>query len=196
MFRWFVLATLVACLSISIHYRRRARKQGETIPRSREQPHLVTARALLGIPLWGAIFAYVLNPRWMEWASLASPAWTRWVGVGLGLLSVPATYWVFSSLGKNVSETILTKEHHELVTHGAYRWIRHPLYTTGITLILGIGLAAANWLILLLGLIALASIRLAVIPLEEERLVATFGDDYRAYARRTGAMLPRIPTPR
>ncbi|MDH3208679.1 MAG: isoprenylcysteine carboxylmethyltransferase family protein, partial [Gemmatimonadota bacterium] len=115
-----------------------------------------------------------------------------WVGVGLGILSVPAAYWVFSSIGQNVSETVLTKEHHELVTHGPYHWIRHPLYTMGLALLGGIGLMAANWFILLYCLVALIAVRMVVIPREESALIATFGDRYRDYMGRTGAMVPKL----
>ena len=119
---------------------------------------------------------------------------TRMVAVGgrwPGGSHVPAAYWVFSSLGRNVSETVLTKEHHELVTHGVYHWIRHPLYTTAIALILAIGLMAANWFILLFALIALVSIRVVVVPVEEQALLTTFGDEYRDYMQRTARLLPR-----
>ena len=191
MFRWFVLATLIGCLSISVTYRRRARREGETIPRRREKPLLLAGRAVVAVPLFGAILAYLVDPRWMVWASFAPPVWSRWVGVGLGVLTVPAVYWVFSSLGRNVSETVLTKEHHALVTHGVYHWIRHPLYTTAIALILAIGLIAANWFILLFALIALVSIRVVVVPVEEQALLTTFGDEYRDYMQRTGRLLPR-----
>ena len=192
MFRWFALACLVGCLGISAYHRWRARREGETIPRSRESPLLVAGRALVALPMFGAIFAYLVNPRWLTWSSYAAPVWSRWVGVGLGVLAIPAAYWVFSSLGRNVTETVLTKEHHELVTEGPYRWIRHPLYATGIALVLAIGLMAANWLILLFAVITLASIRLVVVPVEEGALLAKFGDEYREYVRRTGCLLPRL----
>ena len=191
MFRWFALAILMGCLSISVNYRRRARREGETIPRRREKPLLLAGCAVVAVPLFGAILTYLVDPRWMVWASFAPPVWSRWVGVGLGVLTVPAAYWVFSSLGRNVSETVLTKEHHELVTHGVYHWIRHPLYTTAIALILAIGLMAANWFILLFALIALVSIRVVVVPVEEQALLTTFGDEYRDYMQRTGRLLPR-----
>jgi protein-S-isoprenylcysteine O-methyltransferase Ste14 len=196
MFRWFALVALVGCLSISAYYRRRARLQGETIPRRRETRLLLAGRALVALPLFVAILTYLVNPPWMAWAELPLPTWTRWVGVALGLVTVPAAHWVFTSLGRNVSETVLTKSHHELVTSGPYRWIRHPLYTTGIALVLAIGVMAASWFILLFGLIALASIRLVVIPLEERELVTTFGQEYRDYMQRTGRLLPRPLGPR
>jgi len=192
MFRWFALAAFVGCLSISAFYRHRARLESETIRRRRESTLLLAGRALVALPLLLAVLAYLVNPRWMAWASLALPLWARWVGVVLGLLTVPVAHWVFRSLGRNVSETVLTKHHHELVTSGPYRWIRHPLYTTGITLVLAIGLMAASWFILLFGCIVLAAIRLVVVPLEERELVTKFGRAYREYMQRTGGLLPRI----
>jgi protein-S-isoprenylcysteine O-methyltransferase Ste14 len=103
---------------------------------------------------------------------------------------VPSVYWVLTTLGSNVSETVLTKPGHRLVTTGPYRWVRHPLYTTAIALFLGIGLMAANWFILLWTVVAAIAVRLVVIPREEAQLVAAFGEDYRRYRRDTDALLP------
>ena len=192
MFRWFALAALVGCLGISVYFRRRARREGETIPRRQEGAGLMAGRGLVALPLLAAILAYLVNPRWMAWASYPAPPWSRWGGVVLGLVTVPTAYWVFRSLGRNVSETVFTKEHHELVTHGPYRWVRHPLYANGIALLFAIGLMAANWLILLLTLIALLAIRLVVVPMEERELLVKFGAVYRAYMGRTGGLWPRL----
>jgi len=192
MFRWFALTAFVGCLGISGFYRRRARLQGETIARRREAPVLILGRALLALPLFGSIFLYLLNPRWMAWAELPLPIWVRWAGVVVGLLAVPAALWVFRSIGRNVSETVLTKSDHALVTTGPYRWIRHPLYTTGASLLLAIGLMAANWFMLLFGLLVAVSVRWVVIPLEEQELVKKFGEQYRTYMQRTGRLLPRM----
>jgi protein-S-isoprenylcysteine O-methyltransferase Ste14 len=75
---------------------------------------------------------------------------------------------------------------------GPYRWVRHPLYTTGIALFVAVGLMAANWFILGMALIALIAIRTVVVPREERELVARFGAGYEEYRRRTGAMTPRV----
>src|SRR5262245_1941041 len=131
----------------------------------------------------------------MAWASLPLPSWLRWLGVGLGVLAVVAAHWVLSNLGRNVSETVLTKRDHELVTSGPYRWIRHPLYTTGITLFIALGLMAANGFVLAFALIALLTIRVIVVPQEEGSLLERFGAEYRNYRRRTGAMLPHLRSP-
>jgi protein-S-isoprenylcysteine O-methyltransferase Ste14 len=192
MFRWFALAVLVGSLTISTLFRHRARRQGETIRRRSERLPLRVGRVLIALPLFGAPILYILNPRWMAWASFEAPLWLRWLGVGLGICVVLLVHWVLGTLGRNVSETVLTKPQHELVTGGPYRWIRHPLYTTGITLFVALGLIAANWFILLFALLALLAIRLVVVPLEERELLARFGAEYEHYRRCTGAMWPRL----
>jgi len=195
-FRWFALASLVGCFGVSVYYRRRARVAGGAIPRGRERPLLILGRVAVALPLFLGVLTYVANPRWMAWSALALPAWVRWTGVVLGLAMVPAAYWAFRTLGRNVSETVLTREHHELVTTGPYRVIRHPLYAMGIGLFLAVGLMAASWFILLFALIVVASIRLVVVPLEERELEAKFGDAYRRYRERTGALVPRLTSGR
>lgn len=192
MFRWLALIALVGCLGISSYYRRRARREGGTIPRAQESVPLRVGRALIALPLFLGILLYIINPRWMAWAAVPMPSWMRWAGVVLGLLSVPGAYWVFTSIGRNVSETVLTKRDHELVTHGPYRWIRHPLYTNGIALLVAIGLMAANWFILGITLIGFLAIRFAVVPLEERELTSKFGADYVDYMKSTGRFLPRL----
>ena len=192
LFRWMPLAVLAATVTVSGYHRARARRESETIPRSRESGPLIAARLLVGLPLLLAIVTYVVAPARMAWASYSSPAWLRWLGVVLGIAVVPAAHWVLRSLGRNVSETVLTKSQHELVTSGPYRWIRHPLYTTGISLFAAIGLMNASWLILFLVLVIAVLMRIVVIPLEERQLLEKFGDEYRSYMARTGRLVPRL----
>ena len=193
MFRWFALAVLVAAIGVSGFHRRRARLRSGTIPRSRETSILIAGRLLVALPLFGGSIAYIINPAWTEWSSFEAPAWLRWIGVALGVCVVPAVHLVLTALGSNVSETVLVKERHELVTSaGPYRWIRHPLYTTGIALFVSLGLMASNWFILVMALIALVLIRVVVVPREEKELVTRFGSAYEVYQRRTGAMSPRL----
>jgi protein-S-isoprenylcysteine O-methyltransferase Ste14 len=192
MFRWLALAVLVGAATVSGYHRRQARIQGETIRRRREGLPLMGGRALVALPLFGGAAAYIVDPRSMAWASFEVPVWSRWLGVGLGLITVPTVHWVLGTLGHNVSATVLTKHQHELVMRGPYRWIRHPLYTTGVALFVALGLIAANWFILLFAILALVSIRLVIVPLEERELLARFGSEYQQYIGRTGAMLPRL----
>ena len=193
MLRWLALAVLAGAIAVSGFHRRRARQSSGTIPRSREAPSLIAGRLLVALPLFGGSVAYLMNPDWMAWSSFGAPEGLRWAGVVLGACVVPAVHWVLTALGSNVSETVLTKARHELVTSaGPYRWIRHPLYTTGIALFVAVGLMAANWFILGMAAIALIAIRTVVVPREERALIARFGAGYEEYRQRTGAMTPRV----
>jgi len=192
MFRWFALAVFIAALGISAWRRWLARRQMGSIPRGLEPPLLIAGRVFVAVPLFGGVVAYVANPGWMAWASVSVPFWVRWLGVALGVLTVPTIHWVLATLGANVSETILTKEHQTLVTAGPYRWVRHPLYSAGVALFLSIGLIAANWFIVLWATIAVMAVRLLVVPREEAQLVLKFGNDYRLYQSQTGSMMPPL----
>lgn len=190
MFRWVALAVLISTLGISAWQRSLARSRAGSIPRGRESPGLIASRLVVGLPLFGGVIAYLISPDWMAWASVGAPSWVRWLGVALGVSTIPTAYWVLAALGSNVSETVLTKEGQELVTGGPYRWVRHPLYSTGIGLFLGIALMAANAFILVWTVVALLGVRFGVVPREEAALISRFGDEYRRYRARTGALVP------
>ena len=192
MFRWLILAVLLSALTVSGYHRARARLGGETVARRREGPLFLALRLLMALALFGGILAHVVAPDRMTWASFEVPAALRWLGLGLGVLTVPGVHWVLNALGRNVTETVLTKERHELVTGGPYRWVRHPLYTTGLMLFLALGLMAGSWFVLLATVIAFAMLRLAVIPREEQALLAKFGEQYEAYMSRTGRLMPKM----
>jgi protein-S-isoprenylcysteine O-methyltransferase Ste14 len=192
MFRWLSLVVLAGALCVSGTLRHRARRSGQTISRRQEGGLWMAMRALVAVPLFLSVILYVVSPDLMGWSTFQLPWRLRAAGALGGLLLLPAVWWVLSSLGRNVSETVLTKSDQQLVNTGPYRWIRHPLYATGIALFAALGLMQASWLVLLLTVIVAASIRFIVIPAEERALLAMFGDRYRTYMRRTGRLLPRV----
>ena len=97
--------------------------------------------------------------------------------------------WTLGHLGTNLTDTVVTRRAHTLVTHGSYRWVRHPFYDAIALLILAICLIAANWFLLVTGSVVLLLLVLRT-RTEEEQLVARFGDGYRAYMRHTGRFVP------
>lgn len=192
LFRWLALAILLGALAVSGYHRARARRSSETIPRAREGGLLLTLRAGMALALFGPVFLHIVKPEWMRWASFDAPDALRWLGAILGGLVLPTVHLVLRTLGRNVSETVLTKADHELVTGGPYRLVRHPLYATGLALFLALGLMATSWVVLLATGVAFVLIRSVVIPREERALLAKFGERYRMYARQTGALAPRL----
>ena len=192
LFRWFFITIFVGTLSISGYFRRKARQSGEAIPRAREGKLILLSRLLFAAPLYLSILAYMLNPAWMAWSAISLPKWLRWLGSAFGLAMLPLLYWVFSSIGNNISETFLTKEKHVLVTHGPYRWVRHPLYSAATISLVALSVLAANWFMLGMACAAFLGIAGLVIPREEAELIQKFGDEYREYRARTGRFAPRL----
>jgi protein-S-isoprenylcysteine O-methyltransferase Ste14 len=190
-FRWLFIVIFLGAVFISGSFRRRARQLGGTIPRAREGAPNMLLRLLVAAPLYLSFLAYMLNPQWMDWSSWPLPAWLRWLGAGVGLGTLPVLYWVMVSIGKNISETYLTKESHALVTHGPYRWIRHPLYTVATGAFVSLGVVASNWFIMAIALVAFLGIVALVVPKEENELIRKFGSEYEAYQKRTGRFIPR-----
>jgi protein-S-isoprenylcysteine O-methyltransferase Ste14 len=186
------IAILVINLSISKYYRLRARMTGEAISRQQEGRLVMLMRVLYGIPILLSFLAYMINPMWMSWSKFTLFPWARWVGVGLGITCIPLSWLVFFSIGSNISETVLTKRNHEMVTSGPYHWVRHPLYSVSILLFVACSLIASNWWKMSFTAMALVLIVLVVIPREEEALVAKFEDAYMDYRKQVGKLLPRI----
>jgi protein-S-isoprenylcysteine O-methyltransferase Ste14 len=182
----FLLSTATAG-----YYRFQAAKSGETISRQEEGRILFLSIRLAGLLLFVGTLLYLINPRWMAWASVPLPDGIRWSGAALGLCSIPLLYWTLSSLGKNLTDTVAIRANHTLVTRGPYRWVRHPYYVSLLLLVCGTSLLAANWFIGVTGLLVfvLLAIRTSI---EERNLVERFGEEYRLYMKRTGHFVPRF----
>ncbi len=190
-FRGLLLVILLIGFGMSGAFRRRARQASGTIERGSESPGLIAMRLVVGLPYFLGLVVWLVRPQWLDFAALPLPAWLRWAGVALAVACLPLMAWVLRSIGSNISETVLVKAQHELVTSGPYRWVRHPLYSVGSLLFLSTGLISANAWLLGFALAIAIGIRWQVVPREEAALIERFGDRYRAYRERTGALIPR-----
>ncbi len=191
LFRLIAAVLLLSALGVSVSFRRRANKSEDEISSKEEGRLILALRSIFGLAGWLSALVYLGNPAWMVWSHLDLPAWVRWSGAAIMAMCLPLIYWIFSSLGTNVTPTVAIRREHTLVVHGPYRWVRHPLYTVGFIAFIGFSLLSAIWftgmmLVLGFGVLALRT------PLEEKRLVERFGEEYRAYMRRTGRYLPRL----
>jgi protein-S-isoprenylcysteine O-methyltransferase Ste14 len=127
----------------------------------------------------------------MAWGAVSLPLWLRWIGITMGVCAGVLLVWTFHNLGRNLTDTVVTRQKHTLVTSGPYRYIRHPFYMSFALGMIGAALAAANWFMLLAGLVPLAFLMIRT-RIEEEKLIARFGDQYRDYMQRVGRFLPRL----
>ena len=95
-------------------------------------------------------------------------------------------------LGASFTGDVRAREGQEVVSRGAYAWLRHPSYTAGTLMNTGIGLALGSWgstLLLLLASLAVYAYRISV---EERALLAVLGEPYAAFARTRKRLIPFI----
>ena len=154
---------------------------------------LVSLR-LCGLLTWIGLFAWLMNAAWISRFSMPVPIWLRWVGAGTLPVSVLLFSWVFRSLGTNLTDTVVTRAEHTLVTTGPYRWVRHPFYSAALLFVVAASLVSASSYLAVAG--GLAGVLLAIrTRTEEAKLIERFGDEYLAYRQRTGKFLPRLALP-
>jgi len=137
------------------------------------------------------LVAFLIDPNWVAWASFHLPNWARWSGVGFGVGGGGLVIWTFRSLGHNLTDTVVTRRNATLVTHGPYRWVRHPFYLAFAMAVIANTLITASGILAITGTAAFLTI-VARTSIEESKLIDRFGDRYVAYMRRTGRFLPRI----
>ena len=189
-FRMMLITGALVMFPIMIYHRLKSQATGETLDRWQEGPFILFTLRPIGLAAMLGLIAYMIDPSWMRWSSVPLPAAVRWAGVGLGVIAGGLLFWTLRSLGTNLTDTVVTRRAHTLVTTGPYRWVRHPFYgAVGLTLLAN-ALAAANWFILLTGGLALVLL-VARTRIEEQKLLERFGDSYRVYMGRTGRFLPR-----
>lgn len=191
-FRLITLILFISAFSVSIYYRRRAQLSSrDQINRREEGGFIMIALRLSGLLLWLSVIAFIIYPPAVAWGTIASPNWLRWIGVLGGFVAVGLLTWMFASLGLNITDTVVTRKKHVLVTNGPYRWIRHPLYTFGVFFLLSLSLISSLWILPILGIPAFA-ILIKRTSIEEEALQVRFGEEYQQYAEHTGRFLPRL----
>lgn len=190
-FRWTLLVGILVVIPMLRFHRFRARQSGDKLDRRAEGlPILLTLRPF-GIMAFLSLVLFVINPAWMSWSQVAIPSWLRWLGLFGAGLAASLLCLVLIHLGDNLTDTVVTRANHRLVTTGPYRWVRHPFYSAiGLGLVSN-ALVTANWFLGLTGLITFVLIVIRT-RVEEERLLERFGKQYEVYMQQTGRFVPRV----
>jgi len=128
--------------------------------------------------LFGIISKLFYFPALVYSVFLPLKLWTMWFYVGLpitlvGLIGsiIVLVNWVNTPAG-------------EPVTTGIYRYSRHPMYVTGVLLLLGVSIISASWVFLLFTIIAWTG-AVYFIKIEEACTLGHYGKAYREYKNRT-----------
>ncbi len=115
-----------------------------------------------------------------------------YVGLVLFVVSCLVRWWGFRSIGRYFNARIAVYSKHQLITEGAYRRIRHPLYLGSLLSFLAIPMIFNSWGALLIIVLTTIPALIRRVNLEEEFMLHHFGDEYQAYMRTTQKMIPGI----
>jgi protein-S-isoprenylcysteine O-methyltransferase Ste14 len=181
---WFI--GVVGWAVIRHPHARRSRRT-RTVRRAHDLTPLIISST--GMFLLPAIYALGGQPRFASYPFQPALAW-------LGAAVFIAALWLFyrthKDLGRQWSVTLEIREQHALVTHGVYRYVRHPMYAAFFLWALAQALLLPNWIAGPAGIVGFGTLFFFRIGREERLMEETFGDDYRRYVARTGRIVPRL----
>ena len=180
-------------IALRIFYGRKARRTRKNVEIKENKQNMVV-RALFGLGYVGALIVYIFAPGQFDWATILLPDWLRWIGAFITICSVLLLWWVQWALDVQFETTLHTQADHQLITHGPYHWVRHPMYSALFLMGLGWLLLTANWFVGLPLMIGIILVVLSRVKNEENVLIELFGDEYRAYIQQTGMFFPWLIT--
>lgn len=166
-------------------------KRGRGRPSSRpadQSPFLWAVKAgKIAVTL--GLFAQLLLPEILPISD--KPFGPQIIGVILFTLGLLIAILARLELGNNWSdiETGEVKQDHMLVNGGVYRYIRHPIYSGDLAMLLGLELCLNSWLFLAVVAIAIPTIYKAV---REEEVLSQTVAGYQAYRAQTKRFIPFV----
>lgn len=107
-------------------------------------------------------------------------------------IGLPLYVWAVFTLGKYFRTTVQILDEHRLIVSGPYRFLRHPVYTGGILIFAGLGLAFGNWFSFCVSALSTVIAYAWRIRVEEIALRERFGSEFEEHRRRTWAVLPFV----
>jgi protein-S-isoprenylcysteine O-methyltransferase Ste14 len=115
-----------------------------------------------------------------------------WLGVAMMFAGGLLRRHCFRMLGTSFTAAVVVTAGQAVVDRGAYRWIRHPSYTAGALIMLGLAAALSNWMSIAVVATAMLLTYGYRVRVEERALLETLGQPYRNYMLRTKRFIPGI----
>ena len=127
----------------------------------------------------------------LGWRFIPESAGAGILGFALAICGMAFAVWARISLGRNWSGIAAVKQGHELVRHGPYAIVRHPIYSGFLLALAGTAIALGE----VRGLIGFALVWAALwmkLQTEEAFMLQQFGEQYREYKKKVKALVPFV----
>jgi protein-S-isoprenylcysteine O-methyltransferase Ste14 len=113
------------------------------------------------------------------------------IGLLLFITGLTIALVAVGTLKRFYLSTLVIREGHRLISHGIYRYMRHPIYFGVIMMCFGAPVYAPSLygFFVMSALIPLFLIRIRI---EEAMLIEEFGDAYRSYKEETKKLIPFV----
>jgi protein-S-isoprenylcysteine O-methyltransferase Ste14 len=178
-------------LWFAVRYPHQRRSHGVAKANSRDRKRERATLAMTGLLVHVVPLIYVLSgwPRFADYPFQPVMAAT-------GAVVFVVALWLFhrshADLGTNWSIALDIRAKHSLVTNGVYRHVRHPMYSAFWLNALAQLLLLPNYVAGPAGLIGIAVLYFSRVAREERMMIETFGEEYRAYMRRSARIIPWV----
>ncbi|MGH9929297.1 MAG: methyltransferase family protein [Pyrinomonadaceae bacterium] len=168
------------------------RKKPPSPPDSKSEPG-----SLLGVALQGVSYGIIWGVRrTMFTPIIAGSEPITLVASMLAILAAVGSVWLITmavkTLGKEWSLTARLVEGHKLATSGPYAFVRHPIYTGMLGMLVATGLAISHWAAVLAALVFFFIGTTIRVRSEERLLREAFGEQFENYARSVRVILPGL----
>ena len=183
--RAWALIAVWGVVGVTLGFARPAR--GQDVVRAEKDPLAMAMLALIplaipGVAAWGG--------RLGVWP-LPAPTLLGWLGVALSGAGLWIRVSAMRQLGARFSPLLAVQREHALETTGWYARVRHPGYLGSLLASWGAAIVFGSAMALPLAAL-MTAFQLDRVRREERLLEGQFCDAWRAYAARTGALLPRL----
>jgi len=111
------------------------------------------------------------------------------IGLALATLGIAFAIWARVRLGRNWGLPMSLKEDPELITHGPYAYVRHPIYGGLLVAMLGSTLVSAWWIV---AFVLFSAYFVWSAKTEEKIMSAQFPQAYADYMKRSKMFVPFV----
>jgi len=181
-------AAIIAEMAIRAPISKKQRKEAKSERRVSTQE-----KVLLGLLFLAMFFLplFYSATNWLDFANYSLPNWAGWLGAILIIFALVIFWRAHADLGLNWSPSLEIRTEHKLITNGIFGYIRHPMYASQWVWVIAQPLLLQNWIAGFLNLLVFIPFYILRVHAEEQMMLDTFGDEYREYMNKTGAVFPK-----